>query len=75
MTRNDELCYIGGASHPPIMADTQSSDPPQSQSLSEDDIHVELTYANLDIRKVVDLVKRDEAGAVVTFMGVSYEEQ
>jgi hypothetical protein len=43
------------------------SSPPQIAT--EQDIHVELTYDPLDIVSMTKFVKRDDAGAVVTFTG------
>lgn len=41
-----------------------------SNVLSEQDIHVELTESHLDVRSVMELVKRPDAGAVVMFTGI-----
>jgi hypothetical protein len=37
--------------------------------LADDGVHVELTHASLDMLRMMRLVKRDDAGAVVTFTG------
>jgi hypothetical protein len=39
--------------------------------LMDDGIHVQLTYSSIDIRAIIATVKRQEAGAVVTFTGSS----
>lgn len=41
----------------------------ESQYLEEDDIHVELTYAHLDVIAVMNRVRSPKAGAIVIFAG------
>jgi hypothetical protein len=52
---------IGGSNH-----EQDQEDP---SPISEDGLHVQLTYSHLDINKIIQLVKRPDAGAIVTFTG------
>jgi hypothetical protein len=51
------------------MSGGAGSKSPDPSVVTADGIHVQLTYSELDIRNTIDLVKRDDAGAVVTFVG------
>jgi hypothetical protein len=39
-------------------------------SLSEPNIHVELTHSHLDVLHIMNMVKSPEAGAIVLFAGI-----
>lgn len=36
---------------------------------ADDGVHVQLSHSPLDVRALTDLVRRNDAGAVVTFIG------
>jgi hypothetical protein len=50
----------------PLPEPLQRDPPPPN---SDDGVHVQLTHAPVDVGGLMALVKRNDAGAVVTFIG------
>lgn len=49
-----------------VLHGSDQSDP---SPISEDGLHVQLTYSHLNMASIIQKVKRPEAGAIVTFIG------
>lgn len=56
---------------PPPVEKMDLSSTPQSQSLSEENIHVELTHEPLSITGTLNRVRSPKAGALVLFAGLN----
>lgn len=55
---------------PPAVEKMDSSSLPPPQSMSEENIHVELTHEPLSITGTLDRVRSPKAGALVLFAGL-----
>lgn len=53
-----------------VTPSAMSSEQPLPETLSGDGVHVELTYAHLDVTVVMNTVKSPKAGATVLFAGL-----
>ena len=68
LLHDPQIGGIGAVTDPATMADPQQQFDGE-QALSEDSIHVSLTYAPLDSSAALARVKSPKAGAVVLFAG------
>lgn len=56
---------------PPLVEKMDPLSPPQPQSMSEENIHVELTHEPLSITGTLNRVRSPKAGALVLFAGLN----